>query len=329
MELMTRKVFGIRLIALLETIFLLFLLLAIDQIFGSSNRFLNVHPHPFWIVILLVSAQYGTPEGIIAVVLSTLLLYAGNVPPQPIGQSLFDYQVQLAILPVGWLIAAFILGQINRRLTGRTEGLEQQLTHSRKESETITAAYGDLKKSKETLEIHLAGERKTAVAIFNAFKVLETLKPTELIFKMDQVVKIALNPIKFSIYEAGLEGFEVAVAHGWTDTDNYLSRYPAQHPLAKCMLETPRIVCVINKDDESIIKDQGLIAGPLFDLTTGKLFGMLKIEAMDPLGLTLSNLEIFKSVCELVSLKYTNALRFSEMQRNNSDTPSPYVRPSA
>ncbi|TAE82367.1 MAG: hypothetical protein EAY76_03250, partial [Alphaproteobacteria bacterium] len=51
---------GLRVSALLEIALFLGLALLINLVFGGSPRFIASQPHPFWILILLVSAQYGS-----------------------------------------------------------------------------------------------------------------------------------------------------------------------------------------------------------------------------------------------------------------------------
>ena len=58
--------------------------LAIDTLAFGGDRFRDVAPHPFWAVVVLVSLQYGTNEGLIAAVASSAALLIGNIPPQPL-----------------------------------------------------------------------------------------------------------------------------------------------------------------------------------------------------------------------------------------------------
>ena len=60
-----RKIAGLRAAALAESLVLLGAALLVDQFLFNGDRFAGVSPHPFWIVVLLVAAQYGTSEALV------------------------------------------------------------------------------------------------------------------------------------------------------------------------------------------------------------------------------------------------------------------------
>ena len=59
---MLRKYFFI-----FETLIGMAILVAIDMAFlKNTSVYQNVHPHPYWIVILLIACRYGTVQGVFA-----------------------------------------------------------------------------------------------------------------------------------------------------------------------------------------------------------------------------------------------------------------------
>ena len=57
------RILGIRASAIVEMLLGLVLLLVIDFVFFDGNRFWEVNPHPFWIVVLLMAALSWIPLG--------------------------------------------------------------------------------------------------------------------------------------------------------------------------------------------------------------------------------------------------------------------------
>ncbi len=109
-------IFRVRVSAIIETIIFLGILLFFDYILGEGKHYTDVSPHPFWIIVLVISVQYGTAEGVIAVFLCTVALYAGYIPEIKFNESLFDYRVRLALTPTLWLIASVVLGEMRMRI---------------------------------------------------------------------------------------------------------------------------------------------------------------------------------------------------------------------
>lgn len=310
------RIFGLRSTAIFETIAFLSVVVFLDYFFGKGTRFTNLAPHPFWIIVLLVTVQYGTVEGLFAALVSTLFLYVGNLPPQQAEESLFDYQLHLSILPVSWFIAAFILGEIRSRVDQDNINLQQQAKNTEKEVASITQAYDALKKIKESLEVQLASQLKSSAQSFKTFKSLGTLNPALILLSLDKVVLPTLNPKKFSVYSLGKNGFEPATSHGWSETDKFTLRFSQDHPLYDKIVGQQRVCCIINPEDENALLGEGILAAPLIDPDIGQVFGMLKIEEIDFNELNISNLESFKTICELIGIAYANARLHKKIEEN-------------
>lgn len=168
---------------------------------------------------------------------------------------------------------------------------------------------------KENLESQVIQLQKSATAIYKTFKALEALNPTEVILGAELVVKTALNPKKFSFYELGTEGFETVTAYGWEDNDPFLRRLPINHPITMHIARKRRQLVIKQKEDEIILQNQGLLAAPLINTSNGEVFGMLKVEEMDPLYFTAYGLDTFKTICEIISISYSNAKQYRKVKR--------------
>lgn len=301
------QIFGIRLSALFETLIFLIGVCLLNYLFGSGTRFIDTCYHPFWIIILLVTVQYGTVEGLIAVILSTLFLYVGNVPKQLPDEDYFAYQLRLGLLPALWFITAFILGELRMRIEWEKEQLLGELLHTKSQVEKITSEYQTLKESNRNLELHLAGEEDTVTSAFKVFKALESLEPAQVIFGLDPIIETALHPNKFSVFANGPNGLEAVTSEGWGQNDRYHRRFLPSSPIFQAIIQGKRMIALVNKEDRSILESEGVVAAPLIDLKTGEVFGMIKIEDIDLSYLSLSRLQTFKIVCELVGSAYANA----------------------
>ncbi|MCH8858369.1 MAG: hypothetical protein IID54_02170, partial [Proteobacteria bacterium] len=69
-----RQFLGIRLAAVCEAFILFGFLLAVDAFLGAGDRFFTMQPHPFWVPVLLIAAQYGLENGLFAAAVASIAL---------------------------------------------------------------------------------------------------------------------------------------------------------------------------------------------------------------------------------------------------------------
>lgn len=311
-----RKILGLRAAALLEMVSLLLFLVICDFLFSDGTRFINVYPHPFWAVVLLITFQHGIFEGLAATAIATFVLYFGNVPKQLVEESTFDYQFRLFFRPCLWVFVAFLVGQLRRRLQNRIDQLVRERDEAREQALTITKRYGVLKNAKENLESRFVGQVNTVASTYDSVRGLETLNPVQILTCLDQVVQAAFNPKKFSVFASGPNGLEATTSQGWTADDHFTRRFPVDHPLCREIVQRKRLVCIINKENEEVLEGEGIVAGPLVDRRTGEVFGMIKVEEIDFFRLDIGGLETFKTLCELIGSAYSNAIQYKLAKQN-------------
>lgn len=90
-----------------ESALLLLCIRFLEPVFFGSGFYSTLSFHPFWIVVLLASLQYGIFGGVTAACMASLLM---EWPPRPIGVDIAQHYIDLASLPLHWLLAALLLG---------------------------------------------------------------------------------------------------------------------------------------------------------------------------------------------------------------------------
>ncbi len=169
-------ILGIRSSALLEIALFLIGMLVLDFVLFDAphTRFFATCLHPFWIIVLLVSAQYGTKEGLVAAIASSAVLLIGNMPEQTINQDMYDYLFLVAKTPLSWLVAAVILGELRQKHIRERAELQQSLADSQEREDRITHSYQFVKDLKEKLELRIAGQLRSSVAAYQAARACAT-----------------------------------------------------------------------------------------------------------------------------------------------------------
>lgn len=311
-----KTILGIRCVAFLEIALFFLILEAIDYTLGNGDRFYGFEPHPSWIIVLLLTVQYGTLEGLVATAAATFVLFFWNMQIQYVSQSIYDYWLSIVHRPLLWCCAAVILGELRSKHTRETIALRSRLEEESDKNDTITDAYNNLKKIKEKLETQMAGELQSTIAAYRALKSIGSLNPSRTLLGMEEIVSTLLNPEKFSIYALGPNGFESATCVGWEENEPYSRRFDSSTPLYKEIAARQRTLCCINEEDAKILGNEGILAGPLIDTDTGNVFGMLKIEHVGFHKLTLNNIETFGVLCEVAGIAHSNAERYQHVEAN-------------
>lgn len=312
-----KKLLGIRLSAIWETLLFLFIASLGSFLFGDGDRFINYQFHPFWIIVLLTSCIYGSPEGLFAALASTIVLYFHNIPSMQADQTLFAYQLQIGLLPMLWCLCAFILGEIRSSLDWKIKSLSEETLHAESKAEKIAAEFASLKEQNQQLSLSLSSKEDTVSSAFEVFKALESIDPVQVITGLDSIVKLALHPKKFSVYAMGPAGLEAVTSEGWEDEDTYVRRFTPETPLYHAMIEERRLISVINRTDQKILGVEGVLASPLIDPATNSVFGMIKVESIEFQYLNLIRIESFKTVCELIGKAYANSKEHKKLMERS------------
>ena len=310
----SKTVWGFRRSALGEAILFFLIAFPLDRYLFHADRFLGVSPHPFWAIVLLLSVQYGTREGLFAAAASSLALLAYHVPAAPAEPGLYLYYFALARQPLGWFAAALVLGELRRRQGLRVAAGRRDLAETRRREESLRDLCRSLDEAKRRLEILLTGQSETVSDLCRAATRLERVEPDQISRGAMEIVRAALHPAKFSLFLRWGNTLNLVRAEGWEDGDVWKRSLRSSTPLAGEILEQRRFVCVAVPGDESLLAGEGVLAGPLRDQATGEALGMLKIEEMNFADLNDHAVRTFQAVAEWIGAAYAHA-RFHQTAR--------------
>lgn len=310
MEKKHKTIAGVRLAAMIEILLFLVIALVADTFFFDGTRYFTACPHPFWIIVLLVTVQYGTAEGVLCTIASTAAMLIGNMPEQAVGQDSYQYAMMVSKTPIMWFVASVILGELQQRHIRARTRLSYELEQAQERENTIAQSYQWVKELKEKLELRIAGQLRSGISTYKAARAMETLDPGEVINGLDTLTKAVMNAEKFSIYTMGARGFEVALMHGWNEKDNYPRQFDKTSPLYQGVVSEKRPICAANDQHEAMLAGQGVLAGALINTETGDIAGMLKIEKLGFSDLNLSTIETFHALCEWAGMALVNARHY-------------------
>ncbi|MBF0108366.1 MAG: GAF domain-containing protein [Magnetococcales bacterium] len=300
---------GIRASAWAELLLFFGGFMAFDLTMGGGDRFSEVCPHPFWIAVVLMSVQYGTSHGLLAVFFSSILVLSGGLPEARYGQDAFEQLYELSIQPLSWAVGAVLLGLLQDRHRSERSTLWKAMAAAEKRGQAITKAYQQVSKAKERLEIQVAGQLKTVISSFKAAKELENEDPAMVLSGARDMIRSVISPEKFSIYTLEDRNLVAMVKSGWKEDDPFKESFSSRDPLFQAIVAEKRFLMVNNSKEREILDDQGVLAGPLLHRETGDIGGMIKIEHLGFMEFNVTSIENFKALCEWAGASYGLALR--------------------
>jgi polysaccharide biosynthesis protein PelD len=318
MAMRQRAIFGLRWTAIAETIGMLAVLLLIDRTIGAGDQFFAVQPHPFWIVVLLVSAQYGAMEGIMAAILASAALIVPSVPQFGFQDDLFTYALKLGLNPAMWLGVALVVGELRSAADRRNAELSEQLKQAERREQYLAAAAERLAIANRALEDRVAGQLRTVANLYEASKAVDQLGTGDVILGIAGLLRAGLNPQKFSVYLLNGAMLEAVFNEGWTDEDPFRRVYDSTTALFQDVIVDGRRLCAANAADALALEEQALLAGPIKSAETGQVVGMVKIETMDALEFNISAVENFRVACEWIGSAYARARLFERVSAHGA-----------
>ncbi len=309
-----RRIFGIRPIAIAEALGMLIILTLLDLLVFDGNRFWDVNPHPFWIPVLLIAVQYGTNEALLAALLATLFYLVGNIPGAAEGVDHFDHLYTIVINPILWFLAAFGLGELRIRHIRERNRLVTEVEDSQQREDLIADSYKFVKNRKEALEVQVSGQLASSIEAYRAAKAVETLDPKSVMQGVERLVTSVLGPQKFSLYIFHDNKLTATILHGWAPADTYTQEIDSYSPLYQSVVGQQDTLVIANEQHETALDGQGIMAGPIVDPDTNRVVGMLKIEQMDFISLSLNTVETFRAMCEWIGTALINARNYQTVK---------------
>ncbi len=305
---------GVRVQALAEIVGFLMLALLFDTLWGSHNRFDQISPHPFWIVVVLASTYYGTREGLVAAVLASLTLLLGNLPEQRIDELGSDWLLRAMAQPLLWCLSALVLGFFADSFRNRFLRLDNQLQEARSQLTTITGAYERLQTLNQHLEARIVAQVCTVNAMYKASRAIDRFGIGEVLVGVTDLVREVMNPGKFSLFLRSGSRLEAVANEGWTIDERFACDIEASSPLYDAIVINRRFLVATDPANAVLLGDEGLLAGPLINDETGDVVGMLKIESIGFLDLNWSNIQNFHVMCDWIGSALANAQRAENLR---------------
>lgn len=306
-----RRVGGVRVSAWIEMTAFLAVALAIDHFWGQRDRFAALPLHPFWIVVLLAAGYYGLREGMMAAAMASAALLIGNLPEQRLDEERYHWLLHIALLPLAWLAAAFVLGEISDAQRRRTDALRRERDAKTDDLRVIARSHAELETLNARLEARIASQLRTVSTLYKGWQALDRDDADAVLLGSTALTRTVMAADKLSVYRHQGGALVHLCEEGWEPTDTYLRRFDAASPLYRAVVGERRFLSVADPADEAALGGEGSLAGPIVDRGSDEVVAMLKIDAIGFLELDASSLIHLRVLCDWIGAAWSRARRIA------------------
>jgi hypothetical protein len=268
-------------IAVFELVLFLGVFCGAQYLTTGSVTALEMSPHPFWIPVLLLSVQYGTVEGLCAVLISGVVMWMSGLPEQTPDEEFNNYVLRVAAEPAMWGLAAIVFGFLRDRQKEELNSLQQILAETYKQRDLISAHCDKLRRRNRTLQRHIARTRSWSIpAAYEAVQKVRSIPVEEISQPLTTCMDMLIGADKFSVFTLSERCLRLVLHKGWITEDEWRTDFYPEDRLYEAMLLEKRALSRNRARDVLTLQRQGIFAFPLVCSMTGGVIGMLKVEAI-------------------------------------------------
>lgn len=306
---------------IIETLIGFGVLVLIDYFFvESSVAFEGVHPHPYWIIVVLMAARYGAWQGIFAGGTAALLFVGLLTKWGTIDFLAYTFPHGPFKYPFLFMLTGGMLGELRSMYKKRYQKLEQKYHETRDDLQDLGLLHAALTDSKRELEKRIAFQSSTMLNLIERFNTMETLQPQALYRKCLELLHDQLNVTCSSIYlmqDSRLQLFTRL-------SDEEESMLPDSLELRGGLIGE----VVANKKTVTIsqlefgnktarFENVGLIMSAPIMLRDESLIGVVNVERMPFFDFTANAVRIFSMICHWISIVVDKSQQFERMKDRN------------
>ena len=277
--------YGLRILpplsAVAELMAIVALLLIVDWIWPALD-INNIQPSPYWLPVLMLTLQYGTASGTLAVIVAIIAYFSFvTLPEQGVGENEFAFRLRILSQPILWIATAVVLGQFRMVQIAAKRELGQRLAELKTQRDTLADYASRLRTRCDALERDIAARPMHAGApLLNAFAALADVKDS-FAKAVEAAFAHAFPAATISLFARTDAGLIKLASTPWPVDANWAATLAPDHPLAKSITVAKSKLCILNAADEASLAGQGLAAVPVVEAASGKVIGMIKLEFAD------------------------------------------------
>lgn len=176
------------------------LITAVNVIWFRANLgFVGVSPHPYWVVVLLLSSRYGFLAGLFSGIVSAALAVGLSIIGRE-GTTIYELWKLLLGEPILFIAVGCVLGEISQTTKSRYEALLDEHEELREVFEKLRERYDAVVKAKQEVDTRILSQEQTLTTMHETAQALRSLSEGELYPAALEMVAKFLGVEASSIY---------------------------------------------------------------------------------------------------------------------------------
>jgi GGDEF domain-containing protein len=288
--------------------------------YRDDPGFIQVRPHPFWVVILLIAVRYGFKGALWTSILSSATLLAFHKISQPHMSFIDLIGAQRLTTPLLFIVVGIIMGEIREVQKRRFSELNVQFSDLKRDFENLSRRFSALDKVKQELDTRIISQEHTLTTLYRAAEGLKSLEEEKIYPAMLRLVRDFISAESCSIYlldgnrlkriaYLGSEGTHRGPAEAAPD-EGIMGQ-------ALSRAETVSINTLIALDEfDAYARSNILVSSPMVN-SKNQVLGLLNIEKLPFLKFNPQAVRLTALLADWGSAAVENARTFQETKDKN------------
>lgn len=309
-----------RLDAALEIVAGFLILLGINwQWFSHDMGWVNTLIHPYFVIVLLIAARYGTFDGIAAGAAGCMLLVAFKAQADPESFSSLGalLDLELMLVPYLLLLVGTVLGEIRQVAEDEVEELWRRIKSMRADLGNLSGETRLVRRYNEDLQERIASSTETTAAFYEAAANVQSLSESESLPAILEVVHRFVGAEKCAIYFKRDGAFELRSERGWSSPDEFARSVAATNPMLARVLDG-EVVTLLDVPDAGG-SDMVMVA-PLFGENadgTREVHAAVAVQSMPLSNLTAATVRNFAGISDWGSRVLGSSERYERVRERD------------
>ncbi len=279
--------------------------------FRSDPGFVNVSPHPYWIIVLLTASRYGFNGGLFAGSIAAIAYFGFTLLSVP-DLALVDFKsLSMWGKPALFFIVGIVLGEL-RELNIKEYNLLSEERDAYKDAfGKIKTKFDVLSEAKQEIDTRIISQENTLGTLYEAAQGLRSLSEESIFPAVLEILRDFMSVENCSIYT--LEGDEfklnTAMRHGKSPLPDTVPYYEGLMGLAAEDKKTVSIKDVANQESMPL---GIIISAPILADNQKHVIGVLNVEKMPFMKFNSDSVRVAGLVADWCGSSIENATIFKE-----------------
>ncbi|MBU0504937.1 hypothetical protein KJ708_02995 [bacterium] len=288
-------------------------------LFPEHPAFVDITPHPYWIIVIGIAARYGRGGALLASILAALTFLVYLFITQ--GLDYFYDNVWILRFPFLFFLIGFLIGEIKTTfilredfLTARVEELENLNNNLMTENKIIKEAHKDL-------SVDVATSQETITTLNDIIEKLNSRDPNVVYTGLLECFQKYLHAEECSYYTNTDQDLKLYQSMGWKDYYKRPESYRIGKGLIglaakKAQVYSLKDILFKKKTADQLETDvlgDTVLAIPLIGMDN-KVYGVASIEKIPLIKLTDSTIQTARIICGLAASSLNTAHAFQDIK---------------